>query len=43
MEAEETPTESPLIEILAQNVDRLANYLGEPAAIPAFKLETSYG
>lgn len=41
MEAEETAAtttaaESPLIEILAQNVDRLANYLGQPAAVPAF-------
>ena len=49
MEAEEpaaattAAADSPLIEILAQNVDRLANYLGLEVAIPAFKLDTSYG
>lgn len=36
MEAEESNVESPLVEILAQNVERLTNYLGQPAAIPAF-------
>lgn len=41
-EDEEAQTESPLIEILASQVHKIANYLSLPVSAPRTELDTSY-